>query len=90
MVLLLIEVLGLLLLNLSMDLHLMDSQVLLREEAVGEVGTPGAPVLILPRHHLDLLHSSAANTIGEDLVADVHMPLSILDNSSSPCSLAHW
>ena len=88
LLLLLIEVLRLLNHPLvPMDTQLVDSQVRRGEEPVGEVGTPGAPDLgrvLLPPHHLYLLHAAAAAEVrAEDLVAHVHVALATLDPASS-------
>ena len=90
LLLLLIEVLRLLNHPLvPMDTQLVDSQVRRGEEPVGEVGTPGAPDpgrVLLPPHHLYLLHAAAAAAAevrAEDLVAHVHVALATLDPASS-------
>ena len=88
MVLLLIEVMRLLSHPLvPMDTRLVESQVRLGEEPVGEVGAPGAPDpgrVLLPPHHLYLLHAAAATEVrAEDLVTHVHVALATLDPASS-------
>ena len=82
--------------SFPMNFQVVNSQVRLREEPVSEAGAPGAPDprhVLLPPHHLNLLHASAAaRARAEDLVADVQVALAILDAAASciRCSVAHW
>ena len=83
--------------SFPMNFQVVNSQVRLREEPVSEAGAPGAPDprhVLLPPHHLNLLHATAASARAraEDLVADVQVALAILDPAASciRCSVAHW